>query len=578
MNDNNMKNTKTLYSKYITFPFLLMMLTIIVSCNREEIDIVTVDVNTEPPKMYHDNNFIGKVTNERGIALNEATIEINGSLYFTDQNGFYRIINKRVNKNGALIKVSAPNYYSAFQFNRQDTDEIGINHFQLIPMSDFTQVDNTKDLTISVTDEVDIIIEANSFKSTGDITFGKTLRLYVKYLDPDHDHVRKLFPLFMPFKDNILDLKNTDLLLFHVTDERGAALDIQKPIKVVVKSVNQENREFLTIGQSADTWVKAGEMVKESGKMTLSINKNGYYAIADTYEACLTTFDIRSRSGLDVFNATLQIIQESAGAGVNRVSNQAGKWTGFLKKNETYKIQIKNSCDELIFSKILNIGSSDQMVEKIEIDDVLIRTLKHNLKSCNNNNLSLSDQISVVMQSPDEKIALILEESNKLIAFISCQDISSMAVYQNDHLKWIETNLVIDTENSSKQSLLLTSEDVCINEIGGWVNIAGKIKLFNKQDLIVLYAPPGSSTLEIADINNFTFSFSISSVEGPGKYKPETLVFNVPVPVFCERNNCNNVEINIRKIEGKDKPVIMDLGGFVEGLPIMGSFERELFN
>lgn len=72
--------------------------------------------------------------------------------------------------------------------------------------------------------------------------------------------------------------------------------------------------------------------------------------------------------------------------------------------------------------------------------------------------------------------------------------------------------------------------------------------MYKKDDLIILFAPAGSNDLEISDINNFTFSIGLKRVEGPGKYTPETIIFNAPTDIFCEKATCSSIEVNIKKI------------------------------
>lgn len=559
---------------------VLLCITVMVfsACNREEIDIVTIDESIDPPKLYHDNSYIGRVSTNNGTPINGAVVHIGNIQNLTDGGGFYKIINRKVNKKGNLIKVSAQNHYDAYQFNRQITDEIGFNHFKLLPKLDFIIVDNTKSQIITLADGVELEVEANSVISDDEIGTGKTLKLYTKYLKGGEEQINNLYPLAMPFESRILDFNNSVFLIIELFDDRGAPAKFKKPVQLYINNLEIKNHEVLKINETSDSWTRSGEITEVNNKLKIDLNSNGYYAIAKADEACLATIEIHTTSGLNVFNATIQINQKNTTSGFNIISNQSGKWTGFLKKNEAYDILIKNPCGEVITSKSIHTNSNDVFNEKIIIEDIQTRTINYQLRSCNNNSISVSDQVTLVMKSDEEQINMLLKDSGGVIAFMSCDDIKKLAVYQSDQLKWIEEMPTLSAGEISKQSILIKNEDVCLHEIGGWVNIAGKLKLYKKDDLIILFAPAGSNALEISDINNFTFSIGLKGVEGPGKYTPETIIFNAPTVVFCEKGACSNIEVNIKKISTKDNPVVVEITGNIGDVPISGAFEKELFN
>lgn len=528
--------------------FLFIMVTVFSACNREEIDIVTIDESIDPPRLYHDNSFVGKVGNINGTPINEAVVHIGGIQNLTDGSGFYRVINRKVNKKGNLIKASAQNHYDAYQFNRQTKDEIGFNHFKLLPKSDFIMIDNTKNQIITLAEGVELAVEAYSLISDDEMGMSKTLKLYTKYLKGEEELINSLYPLSMPFDNKILDFSNSTFLIIEFIDSSGSPSKFKKPVQLFINDLGMKECEVLKVNETSDTWTRSGEITEVNNKLKIDINSNGYYAIAKANEACIATIEIHTTSGLNVFNATIQINQRNTTTGLNTTSNQSGKWTGILKKNEAYDILIKNPCGEVISSKSVFTNSNDLFNEKIIIEDTQIRTINYQLQSCSNNGISVSDQVTLVMRSDEEQINMLLKDSEGIIAFVSCGDIKNLAVYQNDQLKWIEETPTLSAGEISRQSILIKNEDVCLHEIGGWVNIAGKLKMYRKDDLIILFVPAGSSALEVSDINNFSFSIGIKGVEGPGKYTPETIVFNAPTAVFCEKAACSNIEVNIKRL------------------------------
>lgn len=75
---------------------------------------------------------------------------------------------------------------------------------------------------------------------------------------------------------------------------------------------------------------------------------------------------------------------------------------------------------------------------------------------------------------------MLLKDSWGVIAFASCDDIKNLAVYQSDQLKWMKEVPTLNAGEISKQSIIIKNEDVCLHEIGGWVNIAGKLNCIKK--------------------------------------------------------------------------------------------------
>jgi hypothetical protein len=548
--------------------FLLVSLT---ACHREEIDIVDVEIKTPDPKIFQDNSHVGKVINKNGQGLANAHVSISGILYGTDQAGNFQAVHQKSNANGSLIKCTAPGFLDAFKFVKLEANEVGNTDFEMLPIPQFIEFLTDEETRIQINDEITLKIEAETFVSTGSITDNKARLLFYAELATNHSGV---FPVNMPVEDMIFD-PGSYFLYLHFKDFQGNQLEMKKPVSISFNSdVFQHPVKAYRVDEQNESWTGRSDSRIEDNHTTLTISESGYFGIGKLNNSGLVKIQVADNMLIPVLNAVIEISTAQDGLILSQMLSQSGRWEGYLEKGKSYNLHINNGCGEIIYHNSFSFDQDEYVLAPIQIEGRKLIYLNYDLNPCEDHQVTVQDQIFVHMLSENNLNFRYLANSNSSsIAIASCNLINEIGVFQSHKLIWRE-GIQLIASGQELQRIDLILEDACFEQIAGWVIIDGKSKVYSVDDIIMRRTPGTNYNLEIADLAQFSFAINVENVSTNGIYAPETLVFNTPVPLFCQGEGCSFVELNIRIPEDNSDLMRVSISGTVSNVQISGFFEN----
>jgi hypothetical protein len=551
--------------------WIIFILVTLAACNREEIDIVDIEIKTPDPKIFQDNSHIGRVINKNGQGLASAHVSISGIIYGTDQMGKYQAINQKTNARGSLLKCSAPGFLNTFRFVKLEANEVGNTDFEMVPRPQYIEFLTDEVSRIQLSNDVILNIEPESFTSAGSITDKKARLIF--YMESFSDY-KGIFPVNMPLEGMVFD-PESHFIYLHFEGTQGNELEFKKPVKILFdKSVIQFPVQAYSIDEVNESWTERIEGISEDSYVVIPIEKSGAFGIGKLNPGGLVKIHVKESMGVPVLNIVIEINTPEEGLVLSQMLSQSGRWEGYLRKGKSYRLQIRNSCGEEIYQNSFTFDQDEYVMPPIQIEGRNLIYLNYDLNPCEDHQVTVQDQIFVHLFSENSlNFRYLANSSSNVIAIASCKLINEIGVYQSNKLIWKE-GIPLISSGQELQRIDLILEDACFEQIAGWVIIDGRSKVYSVDDIIIRKTPGTNNNLEIADLTQFSFAINVENVSSNGIYIPETLVFNTPVPLFCHLEGCSFVELNIRIPEENSNLLRVSINGTVSNVQISGFFEN----
>jgi len=363
----------------------LLFLLLFSSCRKDQINNNT-NTTVPEPIVKVVSSLEGQVFDENMNQMAGVSIKMGDDIISTDENGFFRFINKQMNKNGTLITATNAGYFLGAKMVNPSLNTTSFVRFQLIEKQQIGSFASADGGTVSTADEASISFGSNSIMYENGTAYTGDVRVFGKWLNPDSDSVLDEMPgdlRAIDTEDELVQLGTYGMVAVELETPSGQKLQIAEGQKATIQmpiAASQLN----TAPNSIPLWSfdeETGYWVEES---TATI-QNGFY-VGDvehfSYWNCDAPFPIVLVNGLVKYDNDLPVV--AAKVHISTVNNPSDVRYGFTNSNGIYggkmpqdellNVTVDDNCGNTMYSGQIGPFSSNATAADIVIsdDDLLI--------------------------------------------------------------------------------------------------------------------------------------------------------------------------------------------------------------
>jgi len=312
-----------------------------------------------------------------------------------------------------------------------------------------------------------------------------------------------------------------------------------------------------------DSWTENNKQIID-GQYYEIINYLGPIAMGRLTEYKVITTSVKTTSGLPVSLSVCKLSYNQIDRSVQ--PDQNGKAIIYAPVDSEIILKVQDRCGQTYTSANLTKGKNDQHLD-LFIEPLFIISPISVLDGCEETEIGLEDLINIRLISNYGKQLLYQDKANSIFNLLICENIKRISYYFGNSFKYAFN--FYDNNWTLSNNYILRNEFFCLPKINGYYMVDGQYVYIDKNQLYILL--DDMNNLTITDFSNF--AISILNVTSKGIFQAESVYIFNPKFISCENNSCSNIEINIKKFEGKDQPAKIEFSGKIEDHMIEGCFE-----
>ncbi len=334
-------------------------------------------IRTDPTELKL-GNITGLVFDENNSPVENAVIEYSREIYTTDVNGYFRIKDTGASAAGGLVKINKDGYFKSFKFAFIETQQTSHLRIQLIEKNDAQSLNGTNGGIISVNGGGKITFPERSLVDENNVSYEGEATIYTHWYNPSDDNLNASMPGDLRGVSNdekLVQLSTFGMMAVEIFSQSGQKLNLANGITAAIEFplpqslANNAPEEIPTWSLDEQT----GVWIEES---TASLNNGNYIAEVSHFSFwnCDIPANLIKLKGkvVNVDGRPLpwyQILITVKNSGVCRggYTNSNGVFCGYVPKNTTLIIQVKDECGGVIYEEEIGPYGVDTDLGELEV-------------------------------------------------------------------------------------------------------------------------------------------------------------------------------------------------------------------
>ena len=361
------------------FSIILLILTVLLSSCRNDIDDFTSELIKDPPEVFIENTIRGKVVDEAGEPVSNILVTINNETTNSAFDGTFKFTQTRVKKSGDIVKASSPLHFEGVSQSNFAADGNSYVEIRLMEKGIPEIIDPTKEQTVSQANGLEINIPANSIVTPSGQNYNGAVNVFARWIDPTDENMGNI----MPGALNAINedgeervLASYGMLALDLETESGGSLDIKEgaliniemPIPPELLESAPEDMPLWEYDLEEGKWLEKGICIKEGNYYTSAISQTGYWNCDIPLEAiCLSAQILNADTTVASF---LKVVVEDLTDNFIYCgyTNSEGAFCGSVPRAALLKISIKDHCDNVLHEEEIGPFSTDTELEDVYLE------------------------------------------------------------------------------------------------------------------------------------------------------------------------------------------------------------------
>lgn len=472
--------------KFIRYSFIFLLF-FIVSCDIDDINEIqngNQDINEETTGSSLDfgatvqADFIGRVVNDDGIRVNNATVTIGSQIVQTDTNGVFSMQNVNVFENFAFVKVTKDTYIKGSRAIVPQTDAINTIEITLLRKNIVETINSGE--SSQITHENSTIFFQGEFEYPDGTPYNGQIDVSVHYLEPNQSETFTSMPGMLLGEDNngsAQAMETYGMLAINLFDQAGEELDIvadfpatlEFPVDPDQLTIAPDEIPLWYFDEEMGYWKEEGSAIRQGNKYVGEVTHFTWWNCDLPLEYVTLCLHLTSNEQTLSGNY-IEIVRNETGQTIfYGTLDQNGSECGLIPANEQITLNIYGNditCqDQVIYQEIIGPFTADSSIDLVIPPDNIESTLiTGNVLNCDNTQLQ-------------EGYAIIVQENNSFIAG-PIPIINGELSYQFNYCIELEYQIRVFDSNTNQVSGFVPF-NVDSNEI-----MLGTISLCEEQSLI----------------------------------------------------------------------------------------------
>lgn len=391
---------------------IFLLLTFGMGCRKENIT-TEIETNIPDPTVFIESAVYGLITDENGMAIENATISWGTSYTESDKNGYFKITSTVAEK-ASLLKVSKSNYFEAHQVLSPIKGSKIRTSVKLIERTLSGSISANSGGIINVNGGGTVDFAGNSFTDASGEPYTGQVNVYTTYLDPSRPDLRAVMPgnlSALDANDQMQLLKSFGMINVELEGSAGEKLQISQPatltapIPSTLLATAPSTIPLWHFNEENGLWIQEGQATLNGNEYTGEVAHFSWWNYDVPQDFIFLEGDIDTEGGYALVNIRItNLVDGSIGT---LTSSESGEFAGFVPKEVDLLLELLNDCDEVIYSEEIGSFSVDTELASIfvEIGTFQLITITGVAQNCDLNPITNG---YVMIQGIPESISTII--------------------------------------------------------------------------------------------------------------------------------------------------------------------------
>ncbi len=430
------------------FGFIAAIITLVIfwSC-RKDVDVIMIGEFTA-------SSVNGFVTNEENTAVGQAKVIINGTVFLTDEFGYFNAEN--INHDGKIvIQVKGNGYFDGSRTLFTRSNENTFTNIRLIKENYPYKLVSTKGGSIEMEDLVKLEFPPNAIVDKNGNNYSGIVAVGVKYLDPTSQTTYDEMPgalIGQTQNEEEVVLESYGMVGVWLSDLNGNRLNI-KPgetckmtakIPTSMESYAPDVMPLWHFDESKGVWVEEGKATKIGNLYVGEVSHFSYWNYDYPRPLVYIKGNLVHFGGAPTEGQISISIEGQNGQRISH-TNTLGMFEGLVPANEQLKLEVLDHCNERLYSKNIGPFSTDQ-----DLGNVIV--------GYKNKNITISGRVFKCNGLPAANAIISVFENDRRNDYTADQSGRFSITKQNCHASTFRIKAIsIEDEKESKMILLGSS-------------------------------------------------------------------------------------------------------------------------
>jgi hypothetical protein len=415
---------------------------------------VTVVPPTETDVMI-TASIQGRVTDQSGSPVKDATVTSGTNSVQTDLNGIFRFAAIQTSKYFGYIKISKTGFFTGSRTIVTSTTGVNYVEVELLPRTGPGQFDAATGATITSTAGNSVTLPANSIlTASSNATYSGTVNVYSSFIDPTDSKMNRHMPGDLRGTDTsgrTVGLQSFGIVAVELEGSAGEKLQlapgktatISFPIPAALQSAAPATIPLWYFNDTTGKWIEQGTATKNGSNYIGNVSHFTYWNCDWPSDIVYFTANIRDQTGNPLAYASLQITNTTTNGTQTIYSDSVGSLNGWVFKNTVLSFAVVDNCGTSLVTKSEGPFTANQDLGTISVTsnpDQMV-TVHGTVVDCGNSPVA-NGYVSITLDGMNYGAAVV--NGNYSATILKCSgNGSNLQIYGGDYTTQVLTDTIV---------------------------------------------------------------------------------------------------------------------------------------
>ncbi len=350
--------------------FLILFVLIISGCQKDTV-LIDNQYIPIPEGELVSSKLIGQVVSQAGFAIFDATVKLGQSEATTNRDGVFSFASADLELNGQLLTIEKEGFYTSYK-KIIPTKTQTFTKVALVTKSNPTgEFIASEGGIIAKPNGEKITFLPNSIRTDFNEDYEGTVTVYTHHFNPEEPYFHETMPGDLSAIDNSgnpVQLATYSMVLVELFGEDGEILNLKPgktatmefPIKGAAANNAPEIIPLWSLDENTGTWVEESQATKHGDSYIGEVAHFSFWNCDVPFPVVKLNGTLVHLNGNIISNQKISIETVNGGLARTAFTNNEGKFSGGIPKDEPLIFSVLNFCEEEVFSQNIGPFSTDQ--------------------------------------------------------------------------------------------------------------------------------------------------------------------------------------------------------------------------
>jgi hypothetical protein len=348
----------------------LFFISVFFSCHKGETIRNTVtgpDSNSPAPVQ---SSLQGKVVDENNLPVGGAIVKLGNKTTTTDFRGLFFLMNAEFDQYSSLVSIEKTGYFKGLRNFSTKAGAYNFIQVKLLRKQLVGTINSATGGTVTLPDNSAITINAGStvIKSSNQPYTG-SIKIYAAGIDPASNDMAQILPGSLLSLDSVnrrvvlqsfgmmaVELEGSSNESLQIATGKTAKLKVKIPVSL--QAAAPAAIPMWSLNETTGLWKQEGTGVKNSSYYEGDVSHFSFWNYDLNSNAIFLELTLKDAQGLPLPHTKVRLTRVNSPASVYGYTDTSGYTSGYIFKNESLRLDVLNTCDQVIYTK--NLGQLTQ--------------------------------------------------------------------------------------------------------------------------------------------------------------------------------------------------------------------------